>query len=152
MLAIGYNTRKSILLSTRDVAMTDRPAMPSFNEQYSGLVREAFRVYAASARAEGEDLAERARADAERGKPDLALAALCEAAMPDDEKREVLAHAFERRAELMEAAAVAMEAEHSRPFPLIAIEARKDRTMARQVRAGKMIRPYARAPRMLGMQ
>ncbi len=132
--------------------MTDQSETPSFNEQYGGLVREAFRAYAAKPLATGEDLVERARADAERGKPDLVLALLCEAEMADDGKREMLARAFDRRAEMMEAAAVAMEAEHSRPFPLIAIEARKDRTMARQVRAGRAIRPYARAPRMLGMQ
>lgn len=132
--------------------MTEQSEIMPFNEQYGALVREAFRMYATKLQANGEDLTTQARVDAERGKPDLALAVLCLVEMDDDEKREVLAHAFERRAALMEAAAVAMEAEHSRPFPLITIEARKDRTMARQVRAGRAIRPYARAPRMLGMQ
>jgi hypothetical protein len=128
-------------------------SLPPFNEQYGPLVKAAFQAYVAQVRAAGDDLLARARADAERGKPDLVLALLCatEGMEADDAtKRELLAHAFERRADLAEQTAAAMSAEYSRPFPLIGLEARKDRTMARQVRQGRMIRPYARAPKPIG--
>ena len=126
--------------------------LPPFTEQYGGLVKDAFREYVARAQADGADLVTRARDDAARGKPDLALALLCAVDLPESEKREVLASAFERRATLSEATAAHLSDEHNRPFPLISLEARKDRTMARQVRAGKMIRPYARAPKPISTQ
>ena len=124
-------------------------SLPPFVEQYSSLVKDAFREYAAQVQRDGADLVERAQADAERGKPDFVLALLCLTDLPDNARRALLAHAFERRAELAEATAVQLDNEHHRPFPLIRLEARKDRTMALQVRAGKMIRPYARAPKPL---
>jgi hypothetical protein len=130
--------------------MADTPAaLPPFAEQYGPLVKEAFRTYVAQVRAAGEDLVTRARTDAARGKPDLVLALLCESTLDDGAKRELLAQAFEQRADMAEAKAMALSAEHDRPFPLIGLEARKDRTMARQVRQGKPIRPYARAPKPL---
>ncbi len=132
--------------------MNESETLPPFNEQYGALVKDAFKAYVERVRASGEDLAARARLDAARGKPDFVLALLCEVAMDDSEKRELLAQAFEERATRSEATARALDAEHHRPFPLIGLEARKDRTMARQVRAGKMIRPYARAPKPLTTQ
>lgn len=131
---------------------TNGEPMPRFDEQYGSLVKDAFRGYVEHARAEGADLLDRARADAARGKPDLVLACLIALDLSDDEKREMLARAFERRAELAEATAQQLDDEHHRPFPLIGLEARKDRSMARQVRQGKMIRPYARAPKPLTTQ
>ncbi len=129
------------------------PAAPlPFVEQYGGLVKDAFREYAARVQSDGADVAERAHSDAARGKPDLVLALLCVADLPEGDKRELLAQAFERRADVAEATAANLSNEHNRPFPLISLEARKDRTMARQVRAGKMIRPYARAPKPITTQ
>ncbi len=125
---------------------------PAFNEQYAGLVKDAFRQQVARDRAAGADLVERAHDFAERGKPEFVLGYLMATALSESEKREMLAHAFERRADLAERTAAALDAEHHRPFPLIGLEARKDRSMARQVRQGKMIRPYARASKPLGMQ
>jgi len=125
---------------------------PEFDAQYGTLVKEVFRDHVAHERAGGADLAERARHYVKRGKPDFVLAYLVETDLGNGEKRELLAQAFERRAEMAEGKAAAMDAEFARPFPLIGLEARKDRTMARQVREGRMIRPYARAPRPLGMQ
>lgn len=132
--------------------MSESVALPAFTEQYGGLVKEAFRDYVERVRATQTDLLAQARMDAQRGKPDFVLALLCEIDLDDAEKRELLAQAFERRAEMAEATAVALDDEHHRPFPLIGLEARKDRTMARQVRQGKTIRPYARAPKPLGVQ
>ncbi len=131
------------------MADTEKPA---FDAQYGPLVKDAFRDQVARDRAGGADLAERARHYVARGKPDFVLAYLVETDLGDGEKRELLAQAFERRADLSEGKAAALDAEFQRPFPLIGLEARKDRSMARQVRAGRMIRPYARAPKPLGMQ
>ena len=132
--------------------MSEPAAFPPFTEQYGELVKEAFRDYVERVRATKTDLLTQARMDAQRGKPDFVLALLCEVELGDAEKRELLAQAFEHRAHLAEGTAIALDDEHHRPFPLIGLEARKDRTMARQVRQGKMIRPYARAPKPLGVQ
>lgn len=126
--------------------------LPVFDVQYAELVKDAFRESLERDRAAGADLVARAREYAERGKPEFVLTYLMAVELSSAEKRELLAHAFERRAALAEERAIAMEAAHARPFPLIGIEARKDRTMARQVRQGKMIRPYARAAKPLNVQ
>ncbi|HEX8035532.1 MAG TPA: hypothetical protein VF510_16865, partial [Ktedonobacterales bacterium] len=89
----------------------------------------------------GASVEEQAREYAERGKPDFALAYLLESALPDGEKREVLAHAYERRAALTEQRAREFDRQFHRPFPLLFAEARKDRGAARQVRTGGAIRP-----------
>ncbi len=128
------------------------PAMPTFAAQYASLVKAAFAEQVNREAAAGQDLVARAREYAERGKPEFVLAYLVVAELPDAEKRTLLADTFERRAETSERYAAAMDAEHHRPFPLIGIEARKDRSMARQVRQGKMIKPYARASKPLAMQ
>ncbi len=128
------------------------PALPAFAEQYASLVKAAFAEQVNRDAAAAQDLVARAREYAERGKPEFVLAYLVVADLPDAEKRALLADAFERRAESAERYAAAMDAEHHRPFPLIGIEARKDRSMARQVRQGKMIKPYARASKPLTMQ
>lgn len=127
-------------------------AMPTFNTQYGELVKEVFRAHVAQQHPTASDLLELARTAGARGKPDFVLAYLIVLDLADDAKRELLAQAFERRAELTEQKAAALDAEHHRPFPLLGVEARKDRTMARQVRQGKMIRPYARAPKPIGVQ
>ena len=133
--------------------MADAPAeLPRFAEQYASLVKPAFAEQVERDRAGGQDLEERARDYAERGKPEFVLAFLMVVDLAETARRELLAHAFERRAEIMEQRAAALDAEHHRPFPLIGIEARKDRGMARSVRLGKMIRPYARASKPLTMQ
>jgi hypothetical protein len=127
-------------------------AVPDFDTQYASLVKEPFRQQVERDRAAGADLLAQAREYAGRGKPEFVLAYLVGLALPDPEKRDLLASAFERRAEISEQTAAALDAEHHRPFPLIGIEARKDRTLARQIRAGKMINPYARAARPLNMR
>ena len=127
------------------------PALPDFDTQYASLVKGPFLEQVERDRAGGADLLDRARAYAERGKPEFVLAYLIGLSLDAAEKRELLAQAFERRAEISERTAIALDAEHHRPFPLIGIEARKDRTMARAVRAGKMIHPYARAAKPLNM-
>ncbi len=133
--------------------MTQPPAqVPPFNEQYASLVKEPFRDQVTRDREAGLDLVARTQEFVQRGKPEFVIAYLMVINLGEREKRELLAFAFERRADLSEERATALDAEHSRPFPLIAVEARKDRTMARNVRQGKMIRPYAKASKPLTMQ
>ena len=127
-------------------------SLPDFDAQYGALVKDVFQEQTARSLAAGEDLVALARAHAARGKPDFVLAYLVTATLPSDEKRQILAQAFEQRALDAERIATTMSAEHARPFPLIILEARKDRTMAQQVRNGKMIRPHARAPKPISMQ
>ena len=126
--------------------------LPDFSEQYRSLVKEVFHIIVEQSRNQGENPAQRAAEYAALGKPDFVLAFLIDADLPNADKREILAAAFEHRAELSEQMAQTLDVEHHRPFPLISLEARRDRTAARNVRQGKMIRLNARAPRPLSMQ
>lgn len=126
--------------------------LPAFNDQYAALVKDVFREHVQRDRTEHGDLDAHLHDFVARGKPEFVLAYLVEMALDERVKRELLATAFERRAELAEERASMLDAEHHRPFPLIGVEARRDRSMARQVRQGKMIRPYARASKPLTMQ
>jgi len=109
----------------------------SFNQQYEQAIKRVFRDLAQQEIAKGADPLEQARQYAERGKPDFVLAYLLEASLPDEEKRELLAYAYERRATLSERKANEMHQRFHTPFPLVLLDARKDRARARQVREGK---------------
>lgn len=126
--------------------------LPDFSEQYRSLVKEVFHIIVEQSRNQGEKLAQHAAEYAALGKPDFVLAFLIDADLPNADKREILAAAFEHRAELSEQMAQTLDVEHHRPFPLISLEARRDRTAARNVRQGTMIRLNARAPKPLSMQ
>lgn len=121
-----------------------------FNAQYQALAKDVFREIARETVTGGASVEEQARDYAERGKPDFALAYLLECTLPDGEKRELLAHAYERRAALTEQRAREFDRTFHRPFPLLFTEAGKDRAIAKQVRAGRAIRPGA--GRQLPMQ
>ncbi len=127
-------------------------SLQDFSTQYHSLVKDVFQAIVAQSRQKGEDPVQRATDYAALGKPDFVLAFLIDAEMPDAAKRELLASAFEKRALLSEQTALTLDEEHNRPFPLIGLEARRDRASARNVRQGKMIRLNARAPRPLNMQ
>lgn len=134
--------------------MPDSPLLP-FAEQYRELVKPAFGTRVDNDLATGVDLVAQARDYATRGKPEFVIAylvALPANEMGEDEKRELLAQAFEQRADQTDALAARYDAEYHRPFPLMGIEANRDRQRARQVRQGKMIKPYAKAPKPLDMQ
>jgi predicted nucleotidyltransferase len=107
-----------------------------FDEQYAFTIKPVFRDLAQREIAKGADPAAFARRYAERGKPDFTLAYLLEAALPDEEKRELLAHAYDRRAALSEAKAGEMHQRFHTAFPLVLRDAKKDRATARQVREG----------------
>ncbi len=77
---------------------------------------------------------------AEQGKPEFTLAYLLLLELSENEKREILAISFEHRAKLSEVKAEEFDIKFHRPFPLIKVEAQKDRLAANQVRQGRRVR------------
>src|SRR5579885_709734 len=120
---------------------TMEPMMPgTFAELYAPLLKEVFTTKAQQMLSAGADGLITARAYAERGKPEFALAFLLLIELPEDEKRELFAYAYERRAVLSEEKAEQYTLQFHRPFPLIKLEAQKDRMTARSIREGKRVR------------
>jgi hypothetical protein len=117
----------------------------TFNELYSGTLNEVFMTRAQQQLENGVDGIACADAYAEQGKPDFTLAHLLLAEAPDDVKRDMLARSYERRAELTETKANSLDQQFHRPFPLVKLEAQKDRLSAQQVRRGQQIRRGARS-------
>lgn len=122
--------------------------MATFAELYTPLLKEVFTVQAQQQLNAGADGLKSARAYAERGKPDFVLAYLLLIDAPDEDKRELLAYSYERRATLSEEKAESLSAQFDRPFPLIKLEVQKDRVNAQRVRLGKRVRQDA-ATKML---
>ena len=119
---------------------------PDFSSQYRRHAKEVFRELVTSDLAAGANAADRARAYAERGKPDFVLAYLLESSIGNDEKRELYASAFDRRAAISERRADDFDRRFHRPFPLVRLEASKDRQTAARIRAGGPLRPGAGRP------
>ena len=121
--------------------------MPNtFAELYASLLKnDVFTVKAQENLNQGADGLTCALAYAEQGKPEFALAFLLLLDITEDEKREILAQAYERRATLSEEKAEQLNNQFHRPFPLIKLEAQKDRMNARSIRQGKRVR-RARIP------
>jgi hypothetical protein len=113
----------------------------TFDGQYQPLCKAVFVGLAREALAQGADPAERADYYAARGKPDFTLAYLLVAPLSDAVKRDVLARAHERRAELTEERAREFDRRFHRPFPMLRDDAARDRAAARQIRAGKAVKP-----------
>jgi len=109
----------------------------TFTLLYSPLLKEVFTAQAHQQIAQGADASETARQYAELGKPDFTLAFLLLVEQTEEEKREMLAHAYERRAALAEEKAREYTTQFHRPFPLMKLEARKDLLAARTIRAGQ---------------
>lgn len=112
----------------------------TFEELYAPLLKEVFTARARRQLEEGADALLSARAYAEQGKPDFVLAFLLLVDLPEEEKRELFAYAYEQRAKLSEEKAEQMNAQFHRPFPLIKLEAQKDRMAARSIRQGRHLR------------
>ena len=106
----------------------------TFNDLYSNLIKDVFFERARQELEQGEDGLVRANAYADEGKLDFVLAHLLLYATPDDVKREILARAYERRATLSDDKAEDFARRYHRAFPLIKLEAQKDRLSAQQVR------------------
>ncbi len=130
---------------------TPAPQPTSFDEQHRKMVNSAILELAQKAVEGGGDATALAQVYSEKGKPEFVLAYLLNTDLPDEDKREMLAVAFENRAQQSEAWARESEARYSRPFPLVHLEAQKDRANARNVRAGKAIRRESKAARRLSL-
>jgi hypothetical protein len=114
-----------------------------FNTRYGKLVKDVFTEIVHQATAKGENPDAQARVYAALGKPDFTLAYLVAGSLPDGEKRDLLASAYERRAVYIEEKAREFDRRFHRPFPLLFTEASKDRATAKQIRAGRRIPPGA---------
>ena len=112
----------------------------TFYDLYADLLNTVFLERARHQLAQGEDGLVCAKTAADQGKPDFALAYLLLIDHPEEMKREILAHAYERRAILSDEKASEFDQLYHRPFPLIKLEAQKDRMSALQVRQGKRVR------------
>lgn len=111
----------------------------TFNDLYSSLSKAIFLEHARQELEQEADGLARANAYADEGKVDFALAHLLLSAIPDDVKRDILARAYERRATLSDEKAEDFTRRYHRSFPLIKLEAQKDRLSAQQVRQQKPV-------------
>ena len=109
----------------------------TFEELYAQQLKDVFKTHARQQLEHGEDPIVSSRAYAEQGKPEFTLAFLLLTDLPEDEKRELLAYSYERRAALSEKKAQQLDKQFHRSFPLIKLEAQKDRKSARSIREGK---------------
>ena len=112
----------------------------TFEELYASLLKEVFTTHARQQLEQGADGLVAARTYAEQGKPEFTLAFLLLIDGAEEEKREVFAHAYERRARLSQEKAAQLDAQFHRSFPLIKLEAQKDLMAAQAIRQGRPIR------------
>ena len=112
----------------------------TFEELYAQQLKDVFKTQAQQQIEQGADALASSHAYAEHGKPEFTLAFLLLVDLPDDEKRELLAHSYERRAVLSETKAQQLDLQFHRSFPLIKLEAQKDRQVASSIRQGKEVR------------
>jgi hypothetical protein len=117
----------------------------TFHELYSSLLKDVFAQRARQQVEQGADGLALARAYAEQGKPDFALAYLLLIDLPDEEKRAALAQAYEERARRSEEKAAQLQIQFHRSFPLIKLDARRDRAVASAIRRGERIDVTGRA-------
>lgn len=117
----------------------------SFDELYRNTLNTVFLDRARQQLEQGVDGLACADAYADQGKPDFVLAHLLLVDAPDELKRDILARAYERRAELTDEKAATFDQQFHRPFPLVKLEAQKDRMCAQQVRQQKRIRRGAKS-------
>ncbi|MFL5701600.1 MAG: hypothetical protein ACJ8AG_02085 [Ktedonobacteraceae bacterium] len=122
----------------------------TFAELYASLLKkDVFTVHASADIALGADGLTCALAYAEQGKPEFTLAYLLLIELSDEEKREILAVSYDQRAKISEEKAEQFDQQFHRPFPLIKVEAQKDRLAAQQVRQGRRVRREVAPTRML---
>ena len=111
----------------------------TFAELYASTLKEVFIAKAQKDLEQGVDGLACARVYAGQGKPEFVLAYLLLIDEDEEVKRELLAYSYEQRAVHSEHKAEEFYLKFHRPFPLIKLEAQKDRLTARQVRQGKHI-------------
>lgn len=113
----------------------------TFEKLYAPLLKAVFTAQARQQMARGAAPLPAAQTYAEAGKPEFTLAFLLLSELSEEKKRETLAHAYERRAVLAEEKADEYSQQFHRPFPLIKLEARRDRQNALSVRQGLPLPP-----------
>ena len=113
----------------------------TFESLYASDLKAVFTEQAREQLTRGAEAFASAQAYAELGKPDFTLAFLLLTERADEEKREMLAYAYERRATLEETKAQEFSQQFHRPFPLIKLEARRDLQAALAVREKRPIPP-----------
>ena len=124
----------------------------TFAELYAPLLKkDVFTMHAQENLAQGADGLTCALAYAEQGKPEFTLAYLLLTDLSDSERREILAVSYEKRAKISEEKAEQFDSQFHRPFPLIKVEAQKDRIVAQQVRQGRRVRRDGAAIKMLNV-
>jgi hypothetical protein len=122
------------------VKTKERIVSETFEELYAQQLKDVFKTHAQQQLDHGADALVSSRAYAEQGKPEFTLAFLLLIDLPEDEKRELLAYSYERRAALSEEKAKQLDIQFHRSFPLIKLGAQKDRQAARSIREGKEVR------------
>lgn len=116
----------------------------SFSDLYSKMLKDVFLDLARQQLEQGADALICADAYAEQGKPDFTLAYLLLIDASDDVKRDIFARSYEQRATLSEQKANDFSLQFHRAFPMIQVEAQKDRQAAQQIRQGKRVRSQAK--------
>ena len=113
----------------------------TFSELYASLLKnDVFTIQAGENVNQGADALTCALAYAEQGKPEFTLAYLLLTDISDKEKQEILAVSYDQRAKNSEQKAELFDLQFHRPFPLIKLEAQKDRLAAQQIRQGRCVR------------
>jgi hypothetical protein len=115
--------------------------VPSFADQFATHNRDVFREAVKRELAAGGDPLALAGEYAARGKPEFVLAYLLAATAPDAAKRALYADAYDARAARTEQRADEFDQRFHRPFPLLRLEASKDRATAARIRSGGSLRP-----------
>ena len=121
----------------------------TFAELYASILKEVFTAKAQKDLEQGVNGLARARLYAEQGKPEFVLAYLLLIDEAEEVKRELLAYSYEQRAVRSEHKAEEFDQKFHRPFPLIKLEAQKDRLAAQQVRQGRRVRRDSSGIKML---
>src|SRR2546430_17611474 len=112
----------------------------SFSDLYGTSLKAVFLDLARQQLEQGADGLTCADAYAEQGKPDFTLAYLLLIDASDEVKRAIFARSYEQRASLSEQKANDFSLQFHRAFPMIKLEAQKDRQAAQQIRQGKRVR------------
>jgi hypothetical protein len=111
----------------------------SFAAQYQSMVKHVFTDLVRSDLDKGAQAEAQARHFTLRGKPDFVLAYLLHTDLPDEEKRELLAEAYEHRATYTRERAREFSQKFHRDFPELLTEAVHDQTTAELIRAGRSL-------------
>jgi hypothetical protein len=112
----------------------------SFAELHSVLLKDVFLDLARQEIQQGGDALTCADAYAEQGKPDFTLAFLLLLDISDEVKQDIFARSYEQRAAFSEQRAEEFSQKFHRSFPMIKVEAQKDRLAAQQIRQNKRVR------------